>query len=181
MILHEKKELRKAIKALKQQLNESEAARQTESIFNQLEGNGLFCDAGNILFYWSMADEVLTHSFILKYYQSKNIYLPVIRGNDLDIVLFTGEDCLIPGAKYGIPEPSGERISDESIIDMVVVPGVAFDRSGNRMGRGAGYYDRILKRVPQAKKVALAYDFQMVGRVPVEPHDIPMDHVIVPK
>ncbi len=177
----EKKELRKAIKALKQQLTEVEASRQTKNIFSQLESHELFQNAQHILFYWAMADEVKTHEFIIKHYRSKHIYLPVIRGNDLDIVLFTGEDCLVPGAKYGIPEPSGEKINNEDIIDAVVVPGVAFDRSGNRMGRGAGYYDRILSRVPQAKKIALAYDFQLVDAVPVEAHDIPMDWVIVPE
>lgn len=178
--MYEKKELRKYIKALKQQLSEDESKDQTENIFRQLETNVFFEKAQHILFYWSMSDEVATQEFILKHYQTKHIYLPVIQNDDLDIVLFTGEDSLIPGPKYGIPEPTGDKLENENIIDVVVVPGVAFDNEGNRMGRGAGYYDRILKRVPQAKRIALAYDFQMVNQVPVERHDIPMDIVIAP-
>jgi len=179
--MYEKKELRKHIKALKQQLSKNEAKGQAENIFRQLEVNVFFEKAQHILFYWSMPDEVSTQEFILKHYRTKHIYLPVIHDDDLDIVLFTGEDSLIPGPKYGIPEPTGDKLKNEKIIDVVVVPGVAFDKDGNRMGRGAGYYDRILKRVPLAKKIALAYDFQMVNQVPVETHDIPMDMVIVPK
>nr|WP_321405372.1 5-formyltetrahydrofolate cyclo-ligase [uncultured Carboxylicivirga sp.] len=178
--MFEKKELRKRIRLLKENFSKEDAAYQEELIYNTLIDSIDFKDAKNILLYWSMNDEVSTHDFILSYYNSKNIYLPVIKGDDLDIVLFTGEKCLMPGAKYGIPEPTGEPLKDESIIDLVIVPGVAFDNSGNRMGRGAGYYDRILKRVPQAKKLALAFDFQMVNKVPVEPHDIKMDKIIHP-
>ncbi|MCU4165957.1 5-formyltetrahydrofolate cyclo-ligase [Carboxylicivirga caseinilyticus] len=179
--MFEKKELRKKIRLLKKDFSKEDAAYQEELIYKKLIDSIDFKNAKNILFYWSMNDEVSTHDFILSYYKIKHIYLPVIKGDDLEIVLFSGEDCLVPGAKYGIPEPTGEPLKDESIIDLVIVPGVAFDNSGNRMGRGAGYYDRILKRVPQAKRLALAFDFQMVTKVPVEPHDIKMDKIIHPK
>lgn len=177
----EKKELRKYIRSLKKKIPEEEYARQDHIINQKLAVTEEFVNAQNVLLYWSMDDEVSTHDFILKYYQKKNIYLPVIKGDDLDIVLFSGKSCLVEGPKYGIPEPSGDKLNDEKLIDLVVVPGVAFDMEGNRMGRGAGYYDRILKRVQQAARVALAYSFQMIEKVPVEPHDIKMDRVIYPK
>ncbi|MCU4177141.1 5-formyltetrahydrofolate cyclo-ligase [Carboxylicivirga sp. N1Y90] len=176
--MKDKKELRRAIKAIKQLKSKEEKLGQSISICKQLLSNSIYQEAKNILFYWAMADEVETQTFISDQYQLKSIYLPVIRGEDLDMVLFEGEDKLIPGPKYGIPEPSGERLLDESIIDLVIVPGVAFDSENNRMGRGAGYYDRILNRLPNAKKIALAFDFQMVEEVPTEPHDIRMDSVI---
>ncbi len=176
--MQEKKVLRQEIKQLKKQLSESEAMKQVQSIYQQLVEDDLFKKANHILFYWSLPDEVPTQEFILNFCQQKNIYLPVINGNDLDIVLFEGEESLISGDKYGIPEPSGEKIKDENVIELVIVPGMAFDRNGNRMGRGAGYYDRILNRLPKAKKMALAYDFQIVDEVPVEPHDIKMDAII---
>ena len=177
----EKKELRKYIRSLKKNISEDEYIRQDNIINQKLAAAEEFINAQNVLLYWSMKDEVSTHTFILKHYQKKNIYLPVIKGDDLDIVLFSGKDCLVEGPKYRIPEPSGEKLENEKIIDLVVLPGVAFDKQGNRMGRGAGYYDRILKRVQQAPKVALAYSFQMLDKVPVEPHDIKMDKVIYPK
>lgn len=176
--MQEKKVLRQEIKQLKKQLSESEALRQVKSIYQQLVENDLFKKANHILLYWSLPDEVPTPEFILNFCQQKNIYLPVINGNDLDIVLFDGVKSLVSGDKYGIPEPSGVKVNDESIIQLVIVPGVAFDNKGNRMGRGAGYYDRILNRLLKAKKVALAYDFQIVEEVPVEPHDIKMDAII---
>nr|WP_321453273.1 5-formyltetrahydrofolate cyclo-ligase [uncultured Carboxylicivirga sp.] len=177
----EKKELRKKINQLKKSFSAEEAQSQSDQIYSMLISSVEYKNARNVLFYWSMSDEIPTHEFILSEYQNKQIYLPVIKGDDLEIVLFTGKDCLVPGPKYGIPEPTGDALKDESCIDLVVVPGVAFDKIGNRMGRGAGYYDRILKRVPQAGKVAMAYTFQVVESVPVEPHDIKMDKIIFPK
>ena len=61
---------------------------------------------------------------------------------------------------------------------MIIVPGVAFDPTGNRMGRGRGFYDRLLKSTPNAIKVGVAYDFQMLDTLPVEPHDVKMDLII---
>lgn len=173
-----KRDLRIEIGAIKKMKSPKELQEQSFAILNQLLSNTIYKQAQHILFYWAMPDEVLTQSFINEQYLLKKIYLPVIRGNDLEMVLFEGEDKLIPGEKYGIPEPQGDRLKDESIIDLVVVPGVAFDADNNRMGRGAGYYDRILNRLPNAKKIALAFDFQMVDAVPIEPHDITMDTVI---
>ena len=59
-----------------------------------------------------------------------------------------------------------------------MVPGVAFDRMGNRMGRGRGFYDRLLMSTPRAVKVGVAYGFQMLDEIPVEPHDVKMNAVI---
>jgi len=147
----------------------------------KLEQHPSFQEAKHVLMYWAMADEMPTREFILKWYQHKKIYLPVVKGDDLEIYLFEGEESLVAGEIYGIPEPAGKRLQDESMIELVIVPGVAFDLQNNRMGRGAGYYDRILKRLPETKKVGVAFDFQMIDEVPVEPHDIPMDVVITGK
>ncbi len=180
-MIEEKKDLRKTIRLLKNRLTESEKILHASSVHKQLEENPIFQEAQSILFYWSMDDELPTQAFIEEIYEAKDIYLPVIKGNDLEVVRYTGKHCLVPGEKYGIPEPSGKKLEDESIIDLVIVPGVAFDKQNNRMGRGAGYYDRILSRVPRAKKIALAFDFQMVESVPVEAHDVPMDLIISSK
>ncbi|TAJ14149.1 5-formyltetrahydrofolate cyclo-ligase [Marinilabiliaceae bacterium JC017] len=175
-----KKALRQQIRNQKSALNEEIKMKQTDAIFKQVETHNLFEQAQNILFYWSMDDEVNTQNFVKKWYQEKNIYLPVVKGDNLEICLFEGEESLKPGERYGIPEPDGTRLMNESLIELVFVPGMAFDQFGNRMGRGKGYYDRILNRIPQAKTIGLAYDFQMVKNVPVEPHDYKLDAVISP-
>ncbi|WP_234445862.1 5-formyltetrahydrofolate cyclo-ligase [Carboxylicivirga marina] len=179
-MIEQKRALRKQIKELKSQLSADERKRQTEIIHSKLESSEAFCNASSVLLYWALPDEVGTERLIEKWHSSKEIYLPVIHGDDLKIVRYTGKDSLVAGDKYGIPEPNGPEIDDESRIELVIVPGVAFDGDNNRMGRGAGYYDRILKRIPEATKTALAYSFQMVSKVPVEAHDIKMNMVISP-
>ena len=82
------------------------------------------------------------------------------------------------GEQFGIGEPTGPEFTDLESIDMIIVPGVAFDSHGNRMGRGRGFYDRLLKSTPNAAKIGVGYDFQLLDTIPVEPHDVPMDCVI---
>ncbi|MBR8536204.1 5-formyltetrahydrofolate cyclo-ligase [Carboxylicivirga sediminis] len=176
----EKKELRRIIKQRKAELSDSQRTAQGDIIQQKLEASSIFQAANSILLYWAMSDEVPTQQLINKWYTQKKIYLPVINGDDLKIVRYQGEKSLVAGDKYGIPEPSGEAISNEKEIELVIVPGVAFDAANNRMGRGAGYYDRILKRIPGARKIGLAFAFQMVASVPIETHDIKMDEIINP-
>ena len=81
-------------------------------------------------------------------------------------------------SRWGIPEPLPERcpLVDPAQIDLVLVPGVAFDRWGNRLGYGAGFYDRLfLRLLPSALRVACVHDALLVDRVPAEPHDAPVD------
>ena len=118
-----------------------------------------------------------THEFIRKWSREKRILLPVVVGDDLELRLYTGPEDLNPGA-YGIEEPTGELFTDYADIDFIAVPGVAFDRNGNRLGRGKGYYDRLLPRIPSAHKAGICFPFQLVEEVPAEPFDIRMDEII---
>jgi len=86
--------------------------------------------------------------------------------------------CPMTPDKYGIPEPEGEG-ADPAIIDLVLLPAIACDAFGNRVGFGAGCYDRFLKRTG-AVKAAVIHDFQLLDRVPGEGHDVRMDYVITP-
>lgn len=79
---------------------------------------------------------------------------------------------------FGIMEPSGELFTDYSRITLAVVPGMAFDSHGHRLGRGKGYYDRFLPLLPQAYKIGVCFPFQLVDDVPIEPTDVVMDEVV---
>jgi 5-formyltetrahydrofolate cyclo-ligase len=85
---------------------------------------------------------------------------------------------MVAGEQFGIGEPTGEEFTNLDAVELIMVPGVAFDRTGNRMGRGRGFYDRLLKSTPNATKIGLAYDFQMMDAIPTEPHDVKMNLVI---
>lgn len=144
-----------------------------------LEAHPAFEAARTILLYHSLKDEVNTHSFIEKWSRKKRILLPVVVGNDLELRVYTGSHDLAIGS-YGIEEPTGEPFTNYTAIDLVAVPGVAFDRRGNRLGRGKGYYDRLLSRIPSAYKIGICFPFQIVEEVPVEAFDIRMDEIIMP-
>lgn len=137
-----------------------------------------FREAKVVLLYWSMENEVQTHEFVEKWYKSKTILLPCVDGDDLRLRQYTGNDCMQKGEQFGIGEPTGEEYTDLKSVDTIIVPGVAFDKEGHRMGRGRGFYDRLLKSTPNAYKIGVCFDFQMVESVPVEPHDVMMDRVV---
>lgn len=173
----EKKEIRKQIRELKKQYSLEEKKQKSKSVWELVEQDEHFRDARIVLAYWSMEDEVFTHDFVCKWAESKTFLLPCVRGEELDIRYFDGKDKLCPGEGYAIPEPVGQLFSAFDKIDLILVPGVAFDGFANRLGRGKGYYDKILKQT-SAYKLGVCFDFQMLAQVPTEKHDIRMDRVI---
>lgn len=174
--MERKKELRRQVALLKTR-HSSSATRQSAEILAALEAHPAFRAATTVLLYHSLKDEVDTHEFIRKWSREKRILLPVVVGDDLELRLYTRPEDLKPGA-YGIEEPTGELFTDYADIDFIAVPGVAFDRNGNRLGRGKGYYDRLLPRIPSAYKAGICFPFQLVEEVPAEPFDIRMDEII---
>lgn len=173
-----KAEIRKQIRTLKRAMMLDEKLRRSDMIMHQLEQTPQFGTSKVVLLYWSMDDEVQTHAFVEKWYRDKVLLLPCVQGDDLVLRQYTGPDCMVAGEQFGIGEPSGAEWTDLDAIGMIAVPGVAFDHSNNRMGRGRGFYDRLLKTTPHAAKIGLAYSFQMMDEIPVEPHDVPMDLII---
>lgn len=175
----EKNELRKIIRAEKKAVSLEEKLRRSEPIMRKVESLEQFQKADTILLYWSMDDEVQTHAFVERWYKSKTILLPCVDGDDLRLRQYTGPDCMQAGEQFGIGEPTGEEFTSLDSIEMIMVPGVAFDRKNNRMGRGRGFYDRMLKSTPNAYKVGVAFNFQLFDQIPVEPFDVAMNQVIV--
>ena len=100
----------------------------------------------------------------------------MVVGDELELRLYTRPQDLATSS-YGIAVPIGERFIDYTLIDLAVIPGVAFDAAGHRLGRGKGYYDKLLPHI-HATKIGICFSFQFVEEVPAEAFDIPMNAVI---
>ena len=166
------------MKALKACYSLAEKKEMSRSVWEQVERDAGFRQARTVLLYWSMDDEVFTHDFVCKWADRKRVLLPCVKGDVLELRAFRGLDSLRPGEGFGIPEPVGELFADYGTIDLIIVPGVAFDARGNRLGRGRGYYDKILKETGSARKIGVCFDFQFIDDVPVDALDVRMDTVI---
>jgi 5-formyltetrahydrofolate cyclo-ligase len=177
MIETQKKQIRLAIRQLKAGISPDEKRQRSALILSKLEQNKVFQQAKCIMLYWSMEDEVQTHDFVIKWAGLKEIILPSVQNDVLVLRKFNGIQQLQAGQKYGIPEPEGEDYTDFEKIDVVIVPGIAFDKENNRMGRGKAYYDQLLTKM-KAYKIAVCFGFQIIDNVPVDEHDIKMDEVI---
>lgn len=174
----DKQSIRNEIRAAKKAVPFFEKVERSARVMAKIETLPQFAEAQTVLLYWSMADEVLTHDFADKWYQKKTILLPCVDGNDLILKKYQGREKMTAGEQFGIAEPVGEAFTQMDDIDIIVVPGVAFDRQRNRMGRGRGFYDRLLGCLPHAFKVGVAFDFQLIEGIPVEGHDIAMDLIV---
>ncbi len=164
--------------SLKNQENFSAMRRPwSAEILAALEAHPAFGAAKTILLYHSLKDEVDTHDFIEKWSARKRILLPAILGDNLELRTYTSAAELSAGA-YGIEEPAGRPFEDYAAIDLAVIPGVAFDKRGNRLGRGKGYYDRLLPHLPGSYKIGICFPFQLIEEVPAEDFDIRMDEII---
>lgn len=130
-----------------------------------------------VLVYMSCFGEVETNDIIkdLKA-RGKDIVVPItdVKTNTLRLSYLEGE--MEKGA-YGIPEPKNEKEASFLEVDFIIVPGICFDKEGNRIGFGKGYYDRLLKDT-KAFKAGLCYDFQITEKIDTEPYDIKMDAVV---
>lgn len=154
------------------------SARSIEAL-SRLEGLDLFRQAKSISLYHALPGEVETAAFIEKWAETKTVFLPAVEGNDLKFHIYKGKHTLRRGA-FGIMEPEREDACPPGQTDLIIVPGIAFDRQCNRLGRGKGYYDRILTTLP-IPKIGLCFDFQLVDKIPTEPFDIPVDMVVTDK
>ncbi len=146
----------------------------------RLEETELFRQASCIALYHALPGEVQTADFIEKWHKQKRLLLPIVKGNDLQLLLYAGKESVKTGA-FGIWEPTEEcEVVPEEEIDLVIVPGVAFDRQHNRLGRGKGFYDRLLSTL-SAPKIGICYDFQLKELIPIEPFDKKMDLILTEK
>lgn len=174
--MQEKKSIRKENKQKVATLEGNIRKEKEKLIFKKLEFDPKFIAAQYILLFSSLPDEVNTHRFIKKWQRKKNIYLPVVQGENLIIKAYNKGDKLSKGA-FNILEPKNNNKINLEELDLIIVPGTAFDLQGNRMGRGKGYYDRLLKE-NKNYTIGICYAEQIVDIIPFEKHDVAMNKII---
>lgn len=190
----DKKSLRQYIKDEKQRHTATELSLFDGRLCRKVIEHPRVKKAGTVLLYWSLPDEVDTHTLVESLAAAgKTVLLPRVEGGtELSLRRFTAVDDMVQGA-YGILEPQGEEVSAEALAALIpceadgmegekgmvaIIPGVAFDAKGHRLGRGKGYYDRLLARLPRVHTIGLCYPFQYLDNVPAENWDMAMDEVI---
>ncbi len=176
----EKKRLRKSIKHTLAALGEKQKAEWSKRITEKIEAHPAFKEARNVLLFYSLPDEPSTHALIARCAAEKHVFLPaVVSDTEMEIHAYTSEADLRRGA-YGILEPTGALLEETERIDLIVVPGVAFDRHGHRMGHGKGYYDRFIARFGAQRPclIGICFPPQLLEEIPFAPHDAVMDCII---
>lgn len=164
---------------IRQHRQRHDAVSDSPAVISRLRQHPRLTAAHTILLYCSLPDEVQTHDLLDELVaQGKTVLLPrVVSDTEMELCRYTGRDDLMPGA-FGIMEPVGMLFTDYAVIDVAVVPGMAFDRQGHRLGRGRGYYDRFLSRVPFIYKIGVCFPYQLVDEVPADEDDVMMDCVV---
>lgn len=168
----EKKEIkaaiRKEIATAKKNFSLEWRVETSKVILKKIESLPSFVEANSVLLYHALPDEVQTEAFLKKWCGKKRIVLPVVNGEDLVLRVYAPE-CVKVGY-CSILEPTDTEEVMPCDIDLAVIPGVAFDVECNRLGRGRGFYDRLLPEL-KCELVGLGFDFQVVECVPMEHFD----------
>ena len=174
-----KQELRRYMREQKGLHGRDELDGMSRSVIAKLFENQQFAEAQTILMYHSLPDEVCTHEAIKELVgMGKTVLLPrVVSDTEMTIHRYSSDNDL-QISSLGILEPSGEVVDDYEKIDVAVVPGMAFDKEGNRLGRGKGYYDRFLCATPYIYIIGICFPFQLVEHVPTDENDRRMNTVI---
>lgn len=171
-----KEDLRNQISSAKKKYSPEELYIRSQEVLSVVEITGAFQDAKRIFLYNSLSDEVQTSEFIEKWAGEKDIYLPAIENDTIVLKKYTPSATFSKSA-LGILEPSGDNFSDYKKIDLIIVPGVAFDRQMNRLGRGKGYYDRFLTGLI-VPKMGICFDFQLLDKIPSDSNDVKMNYLV---
>ncbi len=174
-----KQELRNKIKALRKSLTKQQISKKSDIIYNRLFELEEINSAKTVMVYIGSFNEVRTDKIIKKLLDDgKNVCAPVTDESTKTIraYYFDNTDTFAKGV-YGILEPPKTHIADISEIDVAIIPGIAFDKNGNRMGFGEGYYDRFLSDF-KGTKIGIGYKFQCEYNIDTDEYDIPMDYII---
>ena len=175
----DKKELRRQIREQKRAMTREQIDSASQRLAQLLFETDLYKNASVLYGYMPYNQEVNTLLILERALRDgKRVAVPKVYGDTMNFIYLEDLSRVAPSS-MGIPEP----IADEPIAQderaLVLMPGLAFDKAGNRMGYGGGYYDKVLAAEPTHPTVALCYDFQLVDTIPTDVYDIPVDLVIV--
>lgn len=179
-----KENVRKEILVVRKVLSTEELIEKSKSVTERFLSTDLYKNANTIMAYIDFRNEVQTEKIIkTAIADGKRIVIPISIVETRQLVLseIINYDSELEAGAYGILEPKEEYLREvkPEIVDLVLIPGVAFDERGYRVGYGAGYYDRFLERVrTDASKIALAFELQMVDYAHEDSHDVPVDIII---
>ena len=185
-ILSQKKELRKEAKSYRKSLSENDRLDKSSAIINNLKALKEYQKAEVILMYASLPDEVETLSLIHEFTEEgkRQVYCPVTQGDEMEFYRILSLDDLKEGNFHVLePEPSAERrlVLQNDVYYCMLMPGLMFDKKGNRLGYGKGYYDKYLARVPEnvnLTTIALSYESMVKDAIPAEETDWRADYVV---
>lgn len=170
-----KKELRREMLLKRLEQSTEQAKIKSKTVFKKIIKLPQYKNAKTIMVYMPIKGEVLTDKIISHALAfGKKVFAPKVDGDEMFAVAFDQSTQMIIGP-FGVNEPCGIEHTGE--IDLVLVPGLAFDKKGNRLGFGKGYYDKFLKN-RNSFKIGVCYDFQVVAKLPTEKHDIPVDVLV---
>jgi 5-formyltetrahydrofolate cyclo-ligase len=179
-----KHRIRQSILAMRRGLSEAERLARSRCVWERVATLSCYQQARVVLGYMAFDHEVLTDGLIRQSIASgKQIVLPMVQANRQGMALYVIADLqrdVAPGYR-GIlePQPQRTRAVAPAALDMALVPGIAFDLGGGRLGFGVGFYDRLLSQLPRGiPTVGLAFDFQVIPRLPSQPHDITLDAIV---
>jgi 5-formyltetrahydrofolate cyclo-ligase len=183
-VSQEKASLRARLLAARARLTAEQRTGAARAIRDALLSRPEIQMAGTIAAYYSVGAEPDTRGLVYALWKRGSyVLLPVLRADgDLDWASYEGPDSLVPGPR-GLLEPVEPARGTDAVAraDAVLVPALAVDRAGNRLGRGGGSYDRALARVgPLIPLIALVYDDELIDHVPAEPHDVPVRAAVTP-
>lgn len=178
-----KRKIRAEMMKKRAAMNKEDLLSRSAVICETLRKLEEFKNAKNVLFYVSTKNEVETQVMLKELLKAgeKNIVVPVTdkKTSTLNLSLIKDFSELVPKT-HEILEPADEFVRPVSPekIDLVITPGIAFDENGNRIGSGCGYYDRLLCGMKNAKKIGLAFELQILPKLPCYDHDVPLDIII---
>ncbi|MEW8973496.1 MAG: 5-formyltetrahydrofolate cyclo-ligase [Tissierellaceae bacterium] len=180
-----KKQIRQEILEKRRKLKNIDHKNFSETITSSVLNSSYYKNANTIMTFISFSDEVNTHDFIRKAISDgKRVTVPITFPKTREIkashILDFGELEL---GYYNILTPKKEfiRFIPPEEIDLIIVPGVAFDKNGYRVGYGGGYYDRFLSNLPNVVTIGIAFELQMIDEVPKDKFDIPVNFIFTEK
>ena len=176
-----KNQIKEAILEKRNSLTKEEILEKSKKIEENFFNTEQYRKSKTIMFFVSFGSEANTHEMIRNSLGKKNVVIPKVLEHEIEPSIIIDFDNLVSSGKFGILEPIEPMKIAYKNIDLVIVPGIAFDSDGHRIGYGFGYYDKFLKKVPKAVKIGLCFDFQIVEKIPREEHDVAVDFIVTEK